>query len=105
MIMIVFCIVFMPLIVNLTNRILDFRSPELKEVSLESAEAYISEKYGVLKGEELKIAGYKIIILMDQEVLQIKSKTNPFPNNKKGDQVQIAINKGLLGIKFVGFDL
>ena len=103
MILIVLCIIFMPLIVNLANRLLDFRSPELKEVSLENVEAYISEKYGVLKGEDVKIAGYKIVLIMDQEVLQIKSKLNPFPNNNKGDKVQIAIHKGLLGINFVGF--
>ena len=101
MILIVLCIVFMPLIVNLANRLLDFRSPEIKEVSLENVEAYISEKYGVLKGEDVKIAGYKIVLIMDQELLQLKSKINPFPKNKKGDKVQIAIHKGLLGIKYI----
>ncbi len=101
MILITLSIVFMPLIVNLTNRLLDFRSPEMKEVSLENVEAYISEKYGILKGEDVKIAGYKIVLIMDQEVLQLKSKINPFPNNKKGDKVQIAIHKGLLGIKYI----
>jgi hypothetical protein len=101
MILITLCIIFMPLLVNLANRLLDFRTPELKEVSFENVEAYISEKYGILKGEDVKIAGYRIILVMDQEVLQLKSKHNPFPNNKKGDKVQIAIHKGLFGIKFV----
>jgi hypothetical protein len=102
MILIVVSIAFMPLLVNLANRYLDFRTPEIKEVSLENVEAYISEKYGVLKGEDVKIAGYKIVVVMDQEVLQLKSKQNPFPNNKPGDIVQIAVNKGLFGIEYVG---
>ncbi len=101
MILIVLSIIFMPLLINLANRCMDFSTPEYKEVVLENVEAYISEKYGVLKGEDVKIAGYKIVLVMDQEVLQLKSKHNPFPNKKKGDVVRIAIHKGLLGIKYV----
>ncbi len=102
MILTVLCLFFMPLLISLANRFLDFRTPESKEVILENVEAYISEKYGVLKGEDVKIAGYKIVIVMDQEVHQLKSKQNPFPNYKQGDKVQIAIYNGLFGIKYVG---
>lgn len=100
-ILIFLSIVFMPLMVNLANRLLDFREGELREVSLESAEPYISEKYGVLKGEEVKIAGYKIVIVMDQEVYQLKSRQHPFPENKPGDKVNITIHQGLFGLKYL----
>ena len=92
---------FMPLLINLSNRLLDFRQPELRKVSLESVDAYISEKYGVLKGEDVKIAGYKIVVVMDQQVLQLKSKENPFPNNQPGDAVEIKVHYGLFGLKYV----
>lgn len=94
-------IIFMPLFVSLTNRLLDFRTPEKKAVIFENAEAYISERYGVMEGETAKIAGYKIVLVMDQEILQLKSKKHPFPNAKKGDTVELTIKKGLLGIKYV----
>ena len=45
MIFIFIAVFFMPLLINLPNRLLDFRKPEVKEVALESIEAYISEKY------------------------------------------------------------
>ena len=94
-------IFFMPLLINLSNRLLDFRQPELREVSLENVEAYISEKYGVMKGEDVKIAGYKIVVVMDQQVLRLKSEENPFPNSQAGDMVKIAVHNGLFGIKYV----
>ena len=103
-ILIALSMVFMPLFVNLANRLLDFKTPEIKEVSLENVEAYISERYGVLEGEDVKIAGYKIVLVMDGTVLQLKSKHNPFPKNKPGDKVQIAIHKGLLGIRYVNLN-
>ena len=101
MIFIVLSIFFMPLLINLANRHLDFRTPEMRDVSFENSEAYISEKYGILKGEEVKIAGYKIVVVMDQKVLQLKSKHNPFAKNQRGDIVQIAVHHGLFGLKYV----
>ena len=98
-ILIFLSIFFMPLLINLSNRLLDFRTPELQEVSLENIEPYISEKYGILKGEKVKIAGYKIVVLMDGNPLDLKSKQNPFPNNKLGDIVQIVVHQGLFGLK------
>lgn len=100
-ILIFLSIFFMPLIINLSNRLLDFRTPELQEVSFENFEPYISEKYGVLKGEKVKIAGYKIVVVMDGKPLNLKSKQNPFPNNKPGDIVQIKVHKGLFGLKYI----
>ncbi len=100
-IMIALCIVFLPLLVNLANRLLDFRTPEIKTVSLESVEPYISERFGVLKGEEVKTAGYKIVFVMDKEVIQIKSKTNPFEGYQPGDSAEVLLHRGLLGIKYV----
>ena len=94
-------IFFMPLLINLSNRLLDFRKPEIHEVSLENVEAYISEKYGVLKGEDVKIAGYKIVVVMDGQVLQLKSKENPFPDNKPGDIVELTVHNGFFGLKYV----
>lgn len=104
MMLIVLSIAFMPLLVNLANRLLDFKNPEIKDVSFENAEAYISEKYGVLQGEDVKIAGYKIVVVMDGTVLQLKSKHNPFPNNQPGDIVKIAVHRGLLGIHYVSLN-
>jgi len=100
-ILIFLSIFFMPLLINLSNRLLDFRMPEKVEVSFENIEPYISEKYGVLKGEKIKIAGYKIVVLMDGNPLDLKSKQNPFPNNKPGDIVQIAVHHGLFGLKYI----
>ncbi len=103
MIVIVLTLVFTPLYLSLINRWLDFSDTEYKEAYFEKADAYISEKYGVLKGEDVKIAGYKLILIMDQEVLQFKAKQNPFPNNKKGDKVLLPIKKGLLGVQYISF--
>lgn len=104
MITVLVVLIFSPLYISLLNRWLDFREPEYREASFEKADAYISENYGVLKGEDPEIAGYKLTLVLDQEVLQLKAKQNPFPNNKTGDKVLLPIKRGLFGISYVSFE-
>ncbi len=103
MICTIICIVFMPLVLSLTNRLLDFRTPDLKTAQILSFQAVGDQPFGHIKGEKLKITNYEWGIELDQQVFNFRTKTLPFGEKKLGDNVQISVYQGLLGIRYLKF--
>lgn len=103
MICIMLSIVFMPLLVGLINRYLDFRTVQVKEAQLLQLKPSTNQPFGYLRDEEMKITHYDTVILLDGDIHNLKTKNNPFPNQKAGDKIMVPIHQGLLGINFLDF--
>lgn len=102
----VFCagltIVFMPLLIGLINRYLDFSPPQQAQVQLLELKTGISQPFGYVKGEKLK-PNYRMVILYDQTIYKLTFKEPAFTQHTPGDMITIPIRKGLLGIRYFDF--
>jgi len=95
------CIVFMPLFIALTNRLLDFKAIQFKDAQLLEFRPQTSQPFGYLKGEEYNITHYKSTLLINEDIFKIKTRVNPFPEHEVGDQILVPVRQGLLGIKYL----
>ena len=98
---IVISMIFMPLIGNLSNRLLSFRQAVPTEVEFVEERPYLSDRMGVIKGEEIKPTGYYLFFYHQQTLFRIKSKTARFGGLQRGDLIQLDIKKGLWGWQVV----
>lgn len=102
-IFIVTALVFMPLFLSLANRYLDFRNPDFIEAELVSHRQLVHQPFGYVKGEELKVTGYKTGVILDKKVFTFQTKENPFPGREIGSKVSVPIYRGALGIRYIEF--
>ncbi len=91
----------MPLLASLTNRLLAERSTHETQVEFWEEKANLSNIYGYIKGEPKANLGYYIFVILDGEIVRLKSMKPRFPNAAQGDLVAIPVRRGLLGANFV----
>ncbi|MFT5168782.1 MAG: hypothetical protein ACI8P3_004027 [Saprospiraceae bacterium] len=96
-------VVFMPLLVGLANRFLDFRAPQTKAVQLLDFQARVDQPFGHLKGEKVEVTQYNTVILLDEKIIKFSSKTSPFSKDNLGEIIEIPVRQGLLGIRYLDF--
>ena len=97
------CIVFMPLLVSLTNRLLDFKTPIDTEAQILSFQPQTDLPFGHMKGEKVDITHYEWVLLIDGKNFKFSTKELPFPENELGDLVSIPVHRGLLGIRYLSY--
>ncbi len=93
-------VLLMPLLASLTNRLFAEQAKPT-EVQFWDEKAYTLNRYGVLKGDKIDTVGYFIFVIKDGEMMRLENETPVFPTAKKGDTVEISIQRGLWGIEFV----
>lgn len=96
-------IVLMPMFVFVINRQLDFRAPRMQKATLEMLKPSTDQPFGYIKGEEVIVNSYKLILLMEENIFRFTIKENPYPNAEVGDQVLVPVYAGALGISYVQF--
>jgi len=97
------CVVFMPLVICLVNRYLDFREPRFEMAQVLELRAKTDQPFGYLKDEEMTITYYKATVLIGEDIFKFKTKEHPFPQKQEGDMVQVPICQGLLGMEYLSF--
>lgn len=98
---IVLSIIFMPLVMSLSNRLLSFQTMRQEQVELFQVEARVSERFGLLKGDAIQANSYYIFFIRNGELKRIKTEQDIFKNNKKGDLIQLPVKKGIWGYEVV----
>ena len=97
----VICMIFMPLLGNLSNRLLSFRPATATEVEFIQETPYLSDRLGVIEGQEVKPTGYYLFFYHKQQLHRTKNKAPQFPNKQRGDLIQLNIKKGLWGWEII----
>ena len=91
----------MPLLASLANRLFAERETNETQVAFWDQKANLSNIYGYIKGEPKANLGYYIFVIMDGEIVRLKSMEPRFPNAVQGDRVSVPVRRGLLGANFV----
>lgn len=94
-------LILMPLFMSLTNRLFAFEPIRQEQVELFKVEAIISDRFGILVGEEIKPDVYYIFFIRDGELQRVKSDSPVFVDKQKGDMIDIPVLKGLWGYELV----
>lgn len=88
-------IIFMPLLVSLSNRWLSFHSTTIEKVEFVESNAYFASRFG--NAGEPEIDGYHTFFIRKGKLERIDSKKAIFPNAKKREMVDLPVKKGLWG--------
>ena len=101
----IFCIllslVFAPLLLSLTNRGLDFRTPETKNVQIVLVQPQYSGRYGVLEGEKMIPNQLIVNYLHKNETFSFKTKNMSFVGLKRGTPIELTFRQGLFGFTYL----
>ena len=89
-------LIAMPFIGGFTNRVLSFSNYENKTVELFSQQGFLADM-GIIEGQDMSPDGYFTFLVIDGKLERFKSKNELYPNNKKGDKVEVLMKKGLYG--------
>jgi hypothetical protein len=96
-------LVLLPLMVFTVNRHLDFAKPQMKDATLELLKPNYGQPFGYVKGEEVEVKSYKIILNMDGRIVEFFVETNPYPHQQKGGKVLVPVYAGALGVSYIHF--
>ncbi len=94
---------FAPLFASWSNRFLSPYAIEERSCELIAKKAFYSERFGFMKGEKPKPAGYYIFVYDGKEIQRIVSRDGRFLSFSEGDTLKLPVKKGLWGIKFFAF--
>ncbi|MCF8244448.1 MAG: hypothetical protein K9J37_00110 [Saprospiraceae bacterium] len=98
-------VLLMPLVASLTNRLFAERKVHETKVEFWEEKRHLIGRsptiYGFLEGDKKDDMGYFIFVIINGELVRVKSKTPQFPNAVQGDSVVVPIKKGLLNVDFV----
>ncbi|MCB9283611.1 MAG: hypothetical protein H6563_06000 [Lewinellaceae bacterium] len=101
----VFCIVlaaiFTPLLAGLSNRLLSTHPVTKENVTFIEEKPYVSERFGVLKGENVKTTGYYLFFERQGKVYRIDNLHKMDTVLQRGDTFQIPVRKGFWGFSWV----
>lgn len=98
--LIVFGLLFAPLFGSILNRSMGKNTQQTFE--LVSEKAYFSQGYGILKGDTLKPAGWRLRLREGSEIHKLRYKDQAhFPNLRPGESLVLPIREGVLGVRVV----
>ncbi len=102
---IIVAILPMPLLASLTNRLFAEQNAHETKVEFWEEKAHLIGRsptiYGFIEGNKKNEMGYFIFVIIDGELVRVKSKTPRFANAVQGDTVVVPIRKGLFNVDFV----
>lgn len=90
----------LPLIGGVTNRALSFSNYENRTVELFNQQGFLADM-GIIEGQDMNPDGYFTFLVIDGKLERFKSEKVLYPNNKKGDKVEVLMKKGLYGFWIV----
>ncbi|TNE62185.1 MAG: hypothetical protein EP344_05225 [Bacteroidetes bacterium] len=97
---IAFCLFFSPLFASLLNRASG--TVDYRRFTFVSEEPYLASNYGVLKNEDIKPTGYRLIVKDQGEQYRFQYKKQAYyPITQPGEPVLLPVRKGLLGFDIV----
>lgn len=95
-----FGLVFAPLFGSVLNRGLGKNTQQTFE--LVSEMPYFSQGYGIIKGDTLKPAGWRLRLREGATIHKLRYKDQAhFPNLKPGEPIVLPIRDGILGVRVV----
>jgi hypothetical protein len=94
------CLIFMPLFASLSNRLLHFGKTEVQKYPLFHLKSFISDRFGLIKGDDMSPDGYYLYILKDEQIVRITTRDPRFEQLERGDTVRLKIRKGLWGYEW-----
>ncbi|GJM36166.1 MAG: hypothetical protein DHS20C18_51670 [Saprospiraceae bacterium] len=94
---IVLCMIFMPLVVSLSNRLLNFAEPVMLQAEYVDIEPYYSDRFGLTKGEKIKPSGYFLFFYYNNRLKRIRLENPPFQDYARGATIVLPVKKGLWG--------
>ncbi|MFK8103889.1 MAG: hypothetical protein AB8G15_15250 [Saprospiraceae bacterium] len=98
------CLVVVPLLFSMTNRLLSFHAAKMEPLEFISSKAFGMKRFGVRKENMMDVDGYHLFFLRDGKVERIKSEQELFPGAVSGDPIQLPIKQGLFGFYFVALN-
>ncbi len=98
---VVLSMVFMPLFVSLSNRLLSFKPPSSLSVEYVGTEAYFSDRFGVTKGQQIKPTGYNLFFYHDNQLKKIRLDYPLFQDSLRGAMITLPVRAGLWGHKVI----
>ena len=100
-----FCIVltalFAPLLASLSNRLLSPHPVKMERVVFFEERPYVSEMYGIMKGEKIKPRGYFLFFMREGKLERIDNRRPMAVPLQRGDTFEIPVRKGLWGVEWV----
>ena len=104
LIMTVFCMIFMPTLASLSNRLFTNKPIIEQPAQLVKLEEYRSDRFGHYLGQDPEPTGYFTTVVLGNELFRIRSKKNIFAGAQRGDTLLVPIRKGLWGYSFIEID-
>ena len=98
---IVLCTLFSPFFASLSNRLLSPAAPRPKQVEFFEEQAFLSDRYGLIKGEKAKPSGYYTFFYYRGRLRRVKSREPLLPGRKRGETVTLYMKPGLWGFEVV----
>jgi hypothetical protein len=98
--MLVFSVLFAPLLGSLLNRSLGESTTQSFDFVAETA--YFASGYGILKGEKLTPTGWRLTVREGKKERRLKYKKQAyFPLTKPGDKILLPVRRGVFGVRVV----
>ncbi|HNE29784.1 MAG TPA: hypothetical protein PKL15_03415 [Saprospiraceae bacterium] len=98
MTILVFTVLFGPLMASLLNRL--GGKSEYQSFEFLAEAPYLSSNYGLLKGEKMRPTGYYLDVRENGRLLRFKYKTQAYyPNTRPGEPVLLPVRRGVLGFR------
>ncbi|MBI1223784.1 MAG: hypothetical protein GC192_00990 [Bacteroidetes bacterium] len=95
----------MPLLASLANRFFAEQKPHETPVEFWEEKAHLVGRsptiYGFIEGNKKTEMGYFIFVIIDGELVRVKSKTPRFSNSVQGDTIVVPIKKGLFNVDYI----
>ncbi len=95
------CIVIMPLLASLSNRLLSFQPAQPIPVELVRVEGFYANRFGLPEGQAPSADGYYVFFIKDNQLERLKYAAHPFPGAQAGEVVDIPVKTGLWNYDFV----
>jgi hypothetical protein len=96
--------VFFPLLTSLGNRLLSPHPAAWESVAFFEQKPYVSDRFGIMKGQEVKPSGYYLFFFRNGELERIDNVHPLAPAPERGDTILIPVRKGLFGVEWVVSD-
>ncbi|MFK7935056.1 MAG: hypothetical protein AB8G22_16210 [Saprospiraceae bacterium] len=97
---IILTMIFMPLLGSLSNRLLSFQEVAAEQVEFAEIEPFFTDRFGILKGEKVKPNAFHTFFYRFDALSYIRTKTNIFPDARRGDLININTRKGFWGFDY-----
>lgn len=103
----VFCIgvslMFMPLLVSLSNRLLSFHPFEEEKALVLEADKRITERFGILKGDKIPGQKIRMTVEINHQIMRYTTDEVDSKLPMRGDTILVKTRQGLWGFKNYGF--